>query len=133
MWAKKNARRDAVPFTVHSFRHSLGDLATETGFPIQYSGPLLLLRIFLPWLTPIFVLCSYHIRIFVHFDPYCFVGRLVCYMGLWHRRMYIFSACTVAYSIMDGNGQQQQFFYLVSQLVERRVKNRQHRRRWRSM
>ena len=45
--------------------------------------------------------------------------------------MYIFSACTVAYSD-HGNGQQQQFFYLVSQLVERRVKNRQHRRRWRS-
>ena len=132
MWAKKNARRDAVPFTVHSFRHSLGDLATETGFPIQYSGPLLLLRIFLPWLTPIFVLCSYHIRIFVHFDPYCFVWKTCLLHGFVASAHVGFSACTVAYSD-HGNGQQQQFFYLVSQLVERRVKNRQHRRRWRSM
>ena len=61
-----------------------------------------------------------------------FVWRLVCYMGLYVASAHVFSAVTVAYSIMDGNGQQQQFFYLVSQLVERRVKNRQHRCRWRS-
>ena len=48
-------------------------------------------------------------------------------IALWHLRLYLSSACTVTYSD-HGNGQQQQFFHLVGQLVERRVKNRQHRR-----
>ena len=34
-WAIKKC--PTVPFTVHSFRHSLSELAPETGFPIQYS------------------------------------------------------------------------------------------------
>ena len=66
-----------VPFTVHSFRHSLdGLLAAETGFPIQYSGvqPTATATNISTMINAYFG-PDYNCDVYLHFDPLVFADK----------------------------------------------------------